>query len=219
MIFFLSSMPKRTFILLENIFKMYSQGKLKDQVVTKSKKGICSFPEMKGSAFKPFRGLELDTIHDILEEIDNKKCSFKEATTKCSDIKALQKVQSAFIRATNCENWEQAVQHYPLFTTVEKLEPFKHLDFTNSRKVPEKFFAYCQQIKEGMNDQQSVVNEDHDNYFFISHRNSLGLLWKTNMLEVHPESIDNTLKIAKVLRCSGFHLSILDLIGDDEVCV
>ena len=190
-------MPNRTFHLLENVFKMYSQGKLKDQVVTKSKKGICSFPEMKGSAFKPFRGLELSTIHDILEDISSKKCSFKEATTKCSDIKALQKVQSAFIRAANCDNWEEAVEHYPLFTTAEKLEPFKHLDFTNSKKVPEKFFAYCQRIKEGMNELRLAVHEDHDNYFFISHQNSMGLLWKTNMLDVHPENVDTTLKIAK----------------------
>ena len=104
MIFFLASVPNRTFVVLENIFMMYSRGQLKDQVVTKSKKGICSFPKLKGSAFKLFRGLDTNVVYEVLQEVSCKKCSFKEATTKCSDVKSLQKVQTAFIKATNCES-------------------------------------------------------------------------------------------------------------------
>ena len=218
MIFFLASVPNRTFVLLENVFMMYSQGQLKDQVVAKSKKGICTFPELKGSAFKPFRGLEASVVHDLLEEVSCKGCSFKEAITKCNDIKSLQKVQTAFIKATNCDNWDEACEKYPAFTTAQKLEPFKSLDFSNPRKVPEKFFIYCQHVAEVTKaPQQGAVHEDQDKYFFISHENSQGLLWRTNMLDVCPEDTENALRTANVSRCTGFHLTLLDLVNDDEV--
>lgn len=198
---------------------MYAEGRLKDQVVTKSKKGICSFPELKGSAFKPFRGLEMNVVHDILLKVSSRECSFKEATTKCNDIKALQKIQTAFIKATNCESWDEAMEKYPTFTTAEKLEPFKNLDFSNYKKIPEKFFNYCQHVKEVMNEPKIVINEDHDKHFFISHQNSLGLLWKTSMSDIHPSNAESLMKTANISRCSGFHLSLLDLVDDDEVCV
>ena len=110
------------------------------------------------------------------------------------------------------------MEKYPAFTTAEKLEPFKNLDFSNSKKVPEKFFAYCQHIKQVMNaPQQDAVHEDQDRLFFISHENLLGLLWRTRMLDVCPETTEDTLKTANVSRCPGFHLTLLDLVDDDEV--
>ena len=197
---------------------MYSKGELKDQVVSKTKKGICSFAELKGSAFKPFRGLEANVVHDILEEVSSKKNSFKEATTKCNDVKSLQKVQAAFIKATNCKSWEEAMEKYPTFTTSAKLEPFKTLDFSNLKKIPEKFFAYCQHIKQVMDGvQQDAVCEDQDKYFFFSHESSLGLIWKTRMLDICPENTEDTLKLANISRCPGFHLTVLDLVDDYEV--
>lgn len=73
-------------------------------------------------------------VHDILQEVSHKECSFKEAITKCNDVKLLQKIQTAFIKATNCESWDETVEKYPSFTTAEKLEAFKNLDILSAYK-------------------------------------------------------------------------------------
>ena len=108
MIFFLASLPLKIFTVLHRIYKDYSRAKLKDQVVSRANKGIDSVLDLKGSTFKPFRGLDFDVIHNLLVEIDEKKSSIKEAIDKCCDIKALQKVQAAFVKFTNCEDFAEA---------------------------------------------------------------------------------------------------------------
>ena len=89
----------------QNIYKYYGIGKLKGQTVSCSNKGIDSVLDLKGSTFKPYRGLDFEIIH---AEIEEKKCSIKEAIDKCCDIKALNKVQAAFVKLTNCEDIDEA---------------------------------------------------------------------------------------------------------------
>ena len=219
MIFYLSALPTKTFCIVQEIFTLFAQGKLKDQVISRSKKGIDSIPELKGSAFKPLRGLDPEVVHDLLTDLSSKNCSFKEIIVKCHDIKALQKVQVGFVRGTNCTNWEEAVQKYPKFATAEKLEAFKSLDYQNGRKIPEKLLTYCQYAREMTTSDLPInVDEDHERIFVIPHKNSLGLLWHMDMMSVNPEIVDSTLKVANISRCSGFHVSIIDLVNKDEVC-
>ena len=210
MIYFLASLPVKSFDVLKNIYKAHSKGRLKGQVISRSDKGIDSILDLKGSSFKSFRGLDSDTIYQLLTDIDNKKCSIKEAIGKCAEIKVLQKIQAAFIKFTNCEDWDEAVTKYPDFATAEKLEPFKKLDFNNSKKIPDKFLKFCQQAKE----MSSVKdwNQEHDGYFSISHKGFLGIVLKQNLFELTPQAL-STLNCS----CKGLNLVILDLLCSDKV--
>lgn len=126
MIFYLSSLPNQSFDVLKQVY--YAE--LKSQSVPRSKKGtIGKHLDLKGSQFKCLRGLEVPEVHRLLIEL-NSKISLKEMGNECATIKQMQKVQVAFIRGTNCKNWDEPCERFPLFTTAEQLEPFKKLNFS-----------------------------------------------------------------------------------------
>ena len=120
MIFFLASLQNCSFREAEKIFKLYSEGNLKDQQVSGSKKGINSVLDLKASSFKSFRGLDPPTVYQLLSDLSQKKYSLKEILAHCNDIKAVQKVQTSFLKVTNYESWEEASTKYPHYTTSEK---------------------------------------------------------------------------------------------------
>ena len=204
MVFFLSSLKRDSFKLLDGIYAAFAEGKLKGQSVSRSNKGINSFPDLKGSTFKPFRGLDVTTIHLILLQIFNKECSLKEAASQCNDIKSLQRIQSAFMKLTNVETWEDAVEKYPTFTTVQKLEPFKTLNFTNPKVIPPQFFKFCQHAMASPNNAET---ENGDELFHIENNDVQGTIWKCNALSINPENF----KATSITSCHGFGLAIFDL--------
>ncbi|XP_065902406.1 uncharacterized protein [Dysidea avara] len=79
MIYFLASLPVRSFEKLSMIYDLYSKGQTKDQNVSKSVKGISSIPDLRGSTFKPFRNLDADTVYEILNDIAGKRCKVSAA--------------------------------------------------------------------------------------------------------------------------------------------
>ena len=210
MIYFLASLPLKSFDVLQSIYKAHSKGGLKSQVIPRSDKGIDAVLDLKGSSFKAFRGLDADIIYQLLSEVDNKKSSIKEAVAKCAEIKALQKVQAAFIKFTNCEDWDEAVTKYPDFATAEKLEPFKKLDFSNPKKVPDKFLKFCQQAKEVTTSVDGHL--EHDGYFSTSHKGYMGILWHQNLFDLLPQTLSEV-----KCSCKGLNLVILDLLRSDKV--
>jgi len=218
MIYFLSSVPNKTFDVIRKIFTNDTGASPSQSKKGKGKKRT-SPKAILGSTFKPFRGLTMDTVHDLLCEVSKGTSTLKEATKKCQDIKALQKVQTAFIQVTKCDTWDTAVERYPYFTTSDMLEPFKTLDFSDPKKVPAKFFSFCQHVMDAPtnNDQESSENFDQDNHFRISHYNVIGLIWKTTMEAVDPPNVKDSLASANVSRFPGFSLSIFDIEGSTEV--
>ena len=62
----------------------------------------------------------------LLKELAEEKITLLEMSSKCSSIEQLQKVQSAFIKGTNCTSWAEAREKHSFFTTAEQLEPFKN---------------------------------------------------------------------------------------------
>lgn len=210
MIYFLASLPTRSFHVLHSVYLAHSKGRLKGQVISRSDKGIDAVLDLKGSTFKAFRGLDSDVVYQLLTEIDNKKCSVKEAISKCAEIKVLQKIQEAFIKVTNCEDWDEAVTKYPDFATAEKLEPFKKLDFSNPKKVPDKFLKFCQRAKEVPT--VADGHQEHDGYFSIFHNGCMGIVWKQNFFELVPQSFNEV-----NCSCRGLNLVILDLLCSEKV--
>ena len=74
--------------------------------------------DLKGSKFKLFRGLSEDILFQLLCELLQKKISLAEMTVECNSRKQLVKVHLAFVKGSNCVNWEEAVDKYPIHTTV-----------------------------------------------------------------------------------------------------
>ena len=70
---------------------------------------------------------------------------------------------------------------------------------------------FCQQAQE----MSSVVdgNQQHDDYFSISHKGFIGIVWKQNLFDVTPQALSSI-----NCSCKGFNLVILDLLCSDKVC-
>lgn len=214
MIFFLSSVSNKTFEVIRKIFNNEGESEKKGKNKRKS-----SSKMILGSTFKPFRGLNMDTVHDLLHDVSEGTTSLKEAIKKCQDIKTLQKVQSAFVKATSCGNWDSAVEKYPNFTTADMLEPFKTLDFSDANKIPKMFFSFCRHVMNSVNDNEHVSGEtiDQDNHFRIAYCDVFGIMWRTPMEAVDPVTVNNAFTMASVTGFSGFSLSIFDLEGNTQV--
>lgn len=211
MIFFLSSLPNNTFTLVSSIYKQFSEGRLKDQSVPRSKKGVKSFPDLKGSTFKPFRGIEPDKVHQLMLELSEKKISLKEAGVLCHDMKQMQRIQHSFMKIVNSEAWSEAEEKFPQFTTAEKLEPFKKLNFTTST-VPEQFMRFCKSaLKSGEHSQSAALMSDkQDSTFWVENNLAVGLLWKVDSANINPDTLQTVLSGSKS-NFSGFQLTIFDL--------
>ena len=215
MIFFLSSLPNNTFSLASKIFKLYSEGQLKDQSVPRSKKGVKSFPDLKGSTFKPFRGIESESVHQLMYELSECQISLKEAAVLCSDIKQLNRIQESFIKVTNCEDWCDAQERFPQFTTAGMLEPFKRLSFSGAM-VPEQFMRFCK--KAMMSRERGEIQNVQDNTFWVCKGQTYGVLWKVNTVDIDPEALQGIF-LGYEHNFSGFQLSVFDLqFGKVKAC-
>ena len=203
MIFFLASLPMRSFEKVKTIYQLHSEGKLNTTVRSKSQRGITSIPDLKGSSFKPFRALDEETVYQILSDVAEKKYTFLAAVTKCKDIKALKKIQTSFVSLTRCHDWDEAVEKYPDYTTVQMLEPFKKLQF--NKQAPAKFVKYCQQALTSTTTADKM--KDHGSYYTIVHQHCIGVMWRQSLFDVAP----NMVKVEDISACKGFNLSILDL--------
>ena len=221
MIFFLSSLPCDTYNIVSKIFKAHAEGKLKDQVIPISRKGIKSMPDLKGSTFKVFRALDFSVLHRLLKDVMDNNLSIKEATVQCNDIKSIQKIQQGFIRAMNMQSWDEATEIYPQHTTSEALEPFKHLDFSGCN-LPQQFLQFCNHVR-AIRNRSSPIEEDYDDIFVLKY-STTAIFWKINIMDVTIDSIDLSLKKAREDKCIGFSLAMLDYthpceLSSDQVCV
>lgn len=186
---------------------------LKGQKVPRAKKGVQSKPlDLKGSNFRCLRGVSELTVHKLLLEVSEEKLSLQEIAVQCADAKVLSKIQLGFIKATNCASWEDALQKFPMFTTAEKLEPFKCLDFSSST-LPEQFMMFCRSAlnysPEEDNDAVAVNLKEDDNLFVIEHQSSIGLFWKTDVFTVNSDNMNRIFeKVSYPLFASYLLLSI-----------
>ena len=145
MVFFLASLSCEAYDYLTTVYQMFSDGVLKGQHVPRSKEGtLAKPPDLKGSKFKCLRGISEDDVCRLLLELSEGKITLAEMSSECTSLKELQRVQSAFLKGTNCSSWDEALAEYPTFTTAEQLEPFKKLNFTG--KLPEQFLKFCQRV-------------------------------------------------------------------------
>lgn len=97
---------------------------------------------------------------------------------QCQDIKQLGRIQSSFVKATNCQTWDDVCEKYPLFTSSDNLEPFKKLNF-NQPTIPDDFMKYCQFAMKKEGADESTRSYDADDAVFVLKRGSaVGVFWK-----------------------------------------
>lgn len=121
-IFFLAGLSHDLFTLLEKIFKMHSKGELKGQV---AKRGtIGKNLDLKGSNFKPLRGLDLVNVRQLSQDLISRKLSLQELSKECSKIKQLHIIQRALVEQTGSESWDEAERRFPAFTSSKALDEF-----------------------------------------------------------------------------------------------
>lgn len=224
MVFYLASLPKESFEALKLIYHMFMDAELKSQSVPRSKKGTTAKQlDLKGSQFKCLRGLEVLEVHRLLVELKNSKLSLKEMSCECATMKQVQKVQAAFIRGTNCKNWTDACDKFPLFTTAEQLEPFKKLDFSG-KTLPPTFMKFCQHATTSAAAcaDDTLINEDQerDDIFSVNHKDSVAIFWREKIKQVTPDKFTSMFKKVMLTESNsfpGFSLSIFDIIVETGV--
>lgn len=112
MVFYIASLPATVFSLAERIFQQYSNANVKGQKVPRSKKGVTSTSlDLKGSTSKCLRGIDLSMVEKLLQKVAK---GAHELASQCTSVKQLGKVQAAFIKATNCSNWNEKFPDYVL---------------------------------------------------------------------------------------------------------
>ena len=80
------------------------------------------------------------------------------------------------MKATHCENWEDAKSKYPFFTTPQQLEPFKLLNF-NVPTLPQEFMRFCQNAMKVSAAGKAGSVYDGDGVYVVE-RQRVGLFWK-----------------------------------------
>lgn len=106
MVFHLACLPISTFNHVWRIYEQYAHGSLKGQKAWKAKQASVKQSNLKGSNFKGIRGMDPNTVHSLLTEISERKLSLAEFASKCTSVKRMGKMQAGFVKATNCETWE-----------------------------------------------------------------------------------------------------------------
>ena len=107
---------------MEKIFDQFSLGKLKGQNSTRG--SIGKKFDLKGNNFKPLRGLDLEVVKQLLEEVAANEKSLQELAKDCTKTKRMREVQKAFVSETGLKTWEEAVSKFPEFANAEALDEF-----------------------------------------------------------------------------------------------
>lgn len=185
-------LPASIFCNIRVIFDKYSKGLLKGQKPSRSKKSQEKALELKGSNFKCLRGIETSTAHSLLTELSEGQMSFLELQAECQTIKQLSKMQAAFVKATNSRTWEEACEKYPKFTSTDKFEPYKKLNFSNPT-IPEEFMKFCQiAIKCTSNNiNETAEVYDDDDIFLLTYKCVFGVFCQKGILGISTNALED----------------------------
>lgn len=101
---------------------MYAEGGIKSQSCPRGSMG--KKLDLKGSNFKPMRGLDISTVTSLLEQLTREELSIPEMAKECKKVKSLRELQKAFIDETGVKTWKEAEEKFPSFASAEALGQF-----------------------------------------------------------------------------------------------
>lgn len=197
MVLCIASLPATVFSLAERIFQQYSNANVKGQKLPRSKKGVTSTSlDLKGSTLKCLCGIDLSMVEKLLQKVAEGALSLHELASQCTSVKQLGKVQAAFIKATNCSNWNEVEQKFQDYVLPEKLEVFKKLNF-NKPTIPAEFMKYCQRAMKQLTQPTTSSGESFtfksDNIFFIEHSGpgAKGIFRNADIFELNGSKLES----------------------------
>ena len=201
MVLFLAALPEEEYSLLLKIFELFEECRIKDQKLSRAKRVQVSKLDCVGSNFKCLRGVDAGPRMELLKQMAEEKLSFPELGVSCRYAKKMRNVQKAFLKYNQLSSWEEATEKYPLYTKVEKLEPFMNLAF-KADAIPPSFIAYCQHAK-----RLAEIHPSTESANFIPVGNVHSVLLRRDVLSLCTE--DLLFELGNI-GFPGFHLSIID---------
>ena len=141
-IFFLASLPQQAYHILLELFELYKNGKIKSQVISRSKQSIGNGQQdCKGGSIFVHCNLDEDTVVNLLMKVVNGEWSLPEMGKECAMTKK-RNIQQAFLSQLTLLNWEEAVEKYPQYTNTKAIDQFLPLNY--QKGIPQQFVDFCQ---------------------------------------------------------------------------
>lgn len=99
------------------------------------KRNFVSYYGRKANSFSPLstglRGLDEESVHDLLQNVKDKKLSLMKLNETCWELKKLQALRKLFVKEISSTSWEEAVAKFPHFTTDDQLKQFLNITIKN----------------------------------------------------------------------------------------
>ena len=119
---------------------MFEEGQLVK--IPKSKMGIASKMDCRGSNFRALHSLEEEVVSDLLKQVQQKELPFSKLGAACKELKKLRLLKKEFVRQVGVETWDDATHLYLTFADEDKLRQ-KFLSLPFEKDMPA-MVSYCQ---------------------------------------------------------------------------
>eukprot|EP01018_Ginkgo_biloba_P016132 Gb_14868 [translate_table: standard] len=169
--------------IIDSIFSMWDEFKVKGQKVKKMKKDLysCSSSksiptllplpdDMSPSPWRCLQGIKDEKILiSILSRVKSTYLSLNEMAKEFTNHKVYMKIQEHMARGLNCLSWEEVTKGYPESSSMEALQPY-FIAFRNVKTkkkgenfpVPESFKAHIERAKMERSRRVRLSSIDYD---------------------------------------------------------
>ena len=185
---------------------LFEAGKLKDQKINFSK--LLSKPDFKQHYITPIRGLPEKDQCALLHKIIEREISLSELKEHSATLKSMATLKTAFVKITNSESWDKAVELFPNYASEINLKRFLGCDL--KKTIPKLFYDYCHKAK------TNEVGGDHESQSVLNFGSSDGppitaVLITGSITSISGANIQN--------KCPSFSGADLAIISIDEVSI
>ena len=140
---------------------LFEEGKLKGQKLNLSK--LLSKPEFKQHYITPIRALCETDQCALLQSVVKKEISLTELKELAATKKSMYALKTAFVKLTNSDSWEKAIETFPNYATEARLHRFLGCDL--KKNIPKPFYDYCHEAKTS---EAGISITDHESRSVIS---------------------------------------------------
>ena len=119
----------------------------------------------------------------VLFQVIDGECSLSDLKLEATDLKQMRALKTAFLRLTNTDTWEDAVQKYPQFASEEQLRKFLRMDLNKS--IPQPLADFCTRAKLSETDSESSSSSG----YFVKYQQSIACVIEAKMTELSGHSI------------------------------
>ena len=187
---------------------LFEAGKLKDQKINFSK--LLSKPDFKQHYITPIRGLPENDQCALLHKIIEREISLSELKEHSATLKSMATLKTAFVKITNSESWDKAVNSFPNYASEKNLRRFLGCDL--KKTIPKLFYDYCHKAKTN----EAGGDHDHESQSVLNFRSSVGppitaVLITGSITNISGATIQN--------KCPSFSGADLAIVSIDEVSI